>query len=692
MRVYLKKIVATGLMFTALASSFIAEAEWTGVAVKRTTAYTNAALTTKNGVEYVDAGDTITVLQETGNAYFVRYPLARGGYKERWVSKDVFGNVTNSSLGTSAAASAVQVVSNAYAQWQGVANKRATAYTNAALTSRNGVEYVDAGDTVTVLNESGNAYYVRYPLARGGYKERWVSKSAVSRSGAVATNIVGAATAAAAAKAISQAPSTTAANYQQWQGYSPNRLTVYTNAALTARNANEWVDAGDTVTVLQESGNAYYVRYPLTRGGYKERWVSKNGIQRTASNNVGSAIASAAAAAKAISQAPSTTAANYQQWQGYSPNRLTAYTNAALTARNANEWVDAGDTVTVLQESGNAYYVRYPLTRGGYKDRWVNKNGIQRVTATQSNGIRANGLEQAAKQQEATRNAALSLSRNTATVSDYQQWQGYSPNRLTAYTNSALTTRNPNEWVDAGDTVTVLKEEGNAYFVSYPLMKGGTKERWVNKRGILKTNINNGNINQSINKVTNNMSINNNSYVYPVEGNYRLTTLFYYNGIKKKMRNPHMHSVWWNRNTDGHFKAMDIACSGGTPVKAVAGGTVVTTPETQNVNHIIVIDHGNEKSLYAHLRKINFGVGDRVEAGWVIGESGDVGATGSYHLHLEFMYSSPWEYFRDKVPFQYCSSTKSAYNNWCEPDEKQRFKEAIDWVENHKEWTKGFIY
>ncbi len=671
MRVYLKKIVATGLMFTALASSFIAEAEWTGVAVKRTTAYTNAALTTKNGVEYVDAGDTITVLQETGNAYFVRYPLARGGYKERWVSKDVFGNVTNSSLGTSAAASAVQVVSNAYAQWQGVANKRATAYTNAALTSRNGVEYVDAGDTVTVLNESGNAYYVRYPLARGGYKERWVSKSAVSRSGAVATNIVGAATAAAAAKAISQAPSTTAANYQQWQGYSPNRLTAYTNAALTARNANEWVGAGDAVTVLQESGFAYYVRYPLMRGGYKERWVSKNGIQRTASNNVGSAIASAAG--KAVSAAITTPSASYQQWQGYSPNRLTAYTNATLTARNANEWVDAGDTVTVLQESGNAYYVRYPLTRGGYKDRWVNKNGIQRVTATQSNGIRANGLEQAAKQQEATRNAALSLSRNTVTVSDYQQWQGYSPNRLTAYTNSALTTRNPNEWVDAGDTVTVLKEEGNAYFVSYPLTKGGTKERWVNKRGIQKANAIN-NINQNIQgQINSKTNITQGNYIWPIPNHFNVNTIYYYmnsEGADGKKGGTHSCRYFENgKNTEKPY-GLDIQATVGTEIQAIANGTVVESQyiypkpkRTRSFGNIIVIEHdGGRKSLYAHLNKRFVETGQKVTQGQVIGETGNT-HNQSAHFHFELSWINPYEYYLEhNISFTYDGDNPAHYS------------------------------
>ncbi len=66
--------------------------EWQGTAAKRTIAYMDSALTRRNGTEYVDAGDKVTVLKEEGNAYFVRYPV-RNGTKERWVAKDIFISV-----------------------------------------------------------------------------------------------------------------------------------------------------------------------------------------------------------------------------------------------------------------------------------------------------------------------------------------------------------------------------------------------------------------------------------------------------------------------------------------------------------------------------------------------------------------------------------------------------------------------
>lgn len=65
----------------------------------------------------------------------------------------------------------------------------------------------------------------------------------------------------------------------------------------------------------------------------------------------------------------------FNQYNKTATRRTTAYANYQLNQRRGNEWVDAGDNVTVLQEYENALLVRYP-TRNGTKDRWVNKNEI----------------------------------------------------------------------------------------------------------------------------------------------------------------------------------------------------------------------------------------------------------------------------------------------------------------------------
>ena len=63
-----------------------------------------------------------------------------------------------------------------FLQYKDIAKQQVTAYMDSALTRKNGTEYVDAGDEVTVVDESENAYKVIYPLRQGGTKERWVNK------------------------------------------------------------------------------------------------------------------------------------------------------------------------------------------------------------------------------------------------------------------------------------------------------------------------------------------------------------------------------------------------------------------------------------------------------------------------------------------------------------------------------------
>ena len=54
-------------------------------------AFNDSGLSNRTGNERVDAGDMVTVLDETSNAYKVRYPTP-SGTKDRWVSKDIFND------------------------------------------------------------------------------------------------------------------------------------------------------------------------------------------------------------------------------------------------------------------------------------------------------------------------------------------------------------------------------------------------------------------------------------------------------------------------------------------------------------------------------------------------------------------------------------------------------------------------
>lgn len=82
---------------------------------------------------------------------------------------------------------------------------------------------------------------------------------------------------------------------------------------------------------------------------------------------------------------------------------------------------------------------------------------------------------------------------------------------------------------------------------------------------------------------------------------------------------------------------IDIARKEGTPVYAVADGTVVVSKMQGNgkgYGNYIVIDHGDYYSLYAHLKARAIVTGKKVEGGYIIGFVGNTGDSQGSHLHF----------------------------------------------------------
>ena len=79
------------------------------------------------------------------------------------------------------------------------------------------------------------------------------------------------------------------------------------------------------------------------------------------------------------------TTAVFADYQRHADNTVPAYHNPELTDRTGNERVDAGDLVTVHQETDRAYYVTYPTPRGP-KTRWVPKNIFNENPSPQPSG------------------------------------------------------------------------------------------------------------------------------------------------------------------------------------------------------------------------------------------------------------------------------------------------------------------
>jgi len=86
----------------------------------------------------------------------------------------------------------------------------------------------------------------------------------------------------------------------------------------------------------------------------------------------------------------------------------------------------------------------------------------------------------------------------------------------------------------------------------------------------------------------------------------------------------------------GAHTGTDIACPQGTPIKAVAAGTVTFAEWSGSYGKLIKVDHGNGvETWYAHCSELYGTVGQQVNAGEVIAAVGSTGNSTGNHLHLE---------------------------------------------------------
>lgn len=86
----------------------------------------------------------------------------------------------------------------------------------------------------------------------------------------------------------------------------------------------------------------------------------------------------------------------------------------------------------------------------------------------------------------------------------------------------------------------------------------------------------------------------------------------------------------------GHHTGVDYGVPLGTPVYAAASGRVVRVTNGGSYGQRIEIEHnGKVWTLYAHLSQASVRVGQTVNAGQVIGKSGNSGNSTGPHLHFE---------------------------------------------------------
>lgn len=85
-------------------------------------------------------------------------------------------------------------------------------------------------------------------------------------------------------------------------------------------------------------------------------------------------------------------------------------------------------------------------------------------------------------------------------------------------------------------------------------------------------------------------------------------------------------------------KGIDIGAPKGTPIKAAASGTVVSSSTGYNggYGNCVVISHGNGiETAYGHCSALYVKVGQKVSQGQVIAGVGNTGRSFGNHLHLE---------------------------------------------------------
>ncbi|MFB5083156.1 peptidoglycan DD-metalloendopeptidase family protein [Symbiobacterium thermophilum] len=80
---------------------------------------------------------------------------------------------------------------------------------------------------------------------------------------------------------------------------------------------------------------------------------------------------------------------------------------------------------------------------------------------------------------------------------------------------------------------------------------------------------------------------------------------------------------------------IDLDAPTGTPVAAVASGTVTTAGWLGGYGYAVKVDHGDGiMTMYAHLSQVAVSVGEWVETGEIIGYSGSTGNSTGPHLHF----------------------------------------------------------
>jgi len=104
------------------------------------------------------------------------------------------------------------------------------------------------------------------------------------------------------------------------------------------------------------------------------------------------------------------------------------------------------------------------------------------------------------------------------------------------------------------------------------------------------------------------------------------------------------------RWSTGAHTGVDFAVPIGTPVLAVADGTVVNANWGKAYGNQVICTAPGGYVIYAHLDKVRIKPGMVVKKGQIVGESGNSGNSTGPHLHLELRDKIQWSAGKAKDP------------------------------------------
>ena len=389
--------------------------------------------------------EPILVVSDSGQSRQFIYKLNSGGYKMAWVPYwDCWDarpagkqQVNNNTINTNPIVKPVhreekkQEQASSYGVWKATARYRANTYDNPNLSGAR-AGWVTAGSDLEVLGENSKSYYIRYWTDNGTPRERYVERTAVKglnedkdnknqvNNNTINTtpiNIVNGLysiqpqcapnselTVLGASKThgtdviiySKNSQNHTQKSHQKWyvtrlsNGYY--KITAE-NSGLALNNHNGANINGNPITQWEYSGfcqefrffnagNGYYYIQPKGVSGVLD--VSGGGSADNTKVQLYQYNGTAAQKWKLErrSSGKDDPGSSYKEWSSLPKRDCDVFEYENLTFKKGR--VDTADPVIVFSESGNAYHIRYKLTKGGTKEGWVTKDIFKDNNANQN--------------------------------------------------------------------------------------------------------------------------------------------------------------------------------------------------------------------------------------------------------------------------------------------------------------------